>query len=252
MTLRLLCTLLLFPLLVTAQPSARGGLGLSDSDEGEIPDAAEVLQGVRNNLPPEALNLTGFIRTRRGREQQDRRLRMKLRFGDPVPTVYYFLSDALDDAKLEMRIQWPFPDPPQRTQWDADGNELPEPAGSDEILDTGLTWSDLSLDFLWWTQGAEFIGVERVRARDAYHIRLEAPPERPDLQAVDVWVDQRAWFVVRAEVFDADGERIRRIDVDSIQKIAEDRWMVKDLLIRDFTERLRIGIRFEDVEEVTR
>lgn len=216
----------------------------------ELPEAGRVMRAVRGQLPPMPLDLHGFIRTRQRRVQQDRLLLTELRFGDPVPMARYTLSDAFGDPVVHVQVRWPDGET-EYAQWDAEGDPLPEPSPSDEVADTGLTWSDLSLDFLWWTE-ANMLGKEQVKSRLAYVLVLDAPPEREDLHQVKIWVDERALFIVRAELMDEEGELLKRIEVDSIKQVREDFWMVKDLIIRDFIHNRHIGIRFEDVIEVGR
>lgn len=227
-----------------------GKLSAPEVDTDAEPDAQQVMRAVRRQLPPMPLDLHGFIRTRERRVQQDRRLLTELRFGEEVPTARYSLFDAFGDPLVKVRVRWP-DGKAEYAQWDADGKELPVPSPADEVADTGLTWSDLSLDFLWWP-GAELLGNEQVKSRRAYVLLLPAPPERKDVDRVKLWVDQRALFIVRAELMDEKGELLKRIEVDSIKQVREDFWMVKDLIIRDFLHNRRIGIRFEDVIEVDR
>jgi hypothetical protein len=252
MITRCLCLVLLLSGSVFAQ-TARDPLQTrfrEEVDPAELPEAQQVMRDVRGQLPPMPLNLHGFIRTRQRRQQQDRRLLSELRFGESIPRVRYSLSDAFGDPVVQVQVRWP-DGMAEFSQWDAEGEPLPEPLPADEVADTGLTWSDLSLDFLWWPE-AEMLGSERVKSRQAYVLMLKAPAARTDVHQVKLWVDERARFIVRAELMDERGELLKRIEVDSIQKIREDFWMVKDLIIRDFTHNRRIGIRFEEVIEVGR
>lgn len=238
--------LLLLPRMAFAQPRDVSGFR-ADAAEA-LPGAAELMEQVRAQLPPMPLRLTGTVRTRQNRQQQDRRLVSELRFGDRIPQASYTLSDLFGDAIIRVQVSWPQGEP-VFAQWDAEGNPLPAPLPSDEVSDTGLTWSDLALDFLWWPE-AEVLGRDQVKGRAAVVLRLTAPPERKDVARVKLWVDERARFIVRAELLDAEGNLRRRIEVDSIKKVREDLWMVKDLIIYDRVARRHIGIRFEDVVEL--
>lgn len=206
----------------------------------------EILAEVRMRLPVEPVSLEGFLRTREGRRNVDRRLRSQFRFGDALPSMSIALYDLAGDPVTEARIVWL---ERQARVWllDAEGEPVEEALPADGVADTGLTWSDLSLDFLWWP-GAVLTGRERVRTRSSHVLRVPAPPDRPDVAAVRLWVDTAALFVVRAEVLGPDGEPLRRIDVDSLVELPDGEWMVKDLLIRDHLNQRRMGIRFETVE----
>ena len=208
----------------------------------------DLMLNVRAHLPPMPLRLTGFVRTREGRRNVDRSLVSELRFGRFPPEIRFQLADRFGAPLTSARISWPGQEP-RFEQWDADENPLPDAAPGDELADTGLTWSDLSLDFLWW-DGAEITGRERVKTRPAHVVVIPAPESRPDLSAVQLWIDTNALFIVRAQLLGPDGERVKRIDVDSIVEVEDDMWMVKDLIIRDQINNRRMGIRFEDVEEL--
>ncbi len=220
----------------------------NQEEEKPIPKGPELMQQVRAQLPPMPLELRGKISTFQNRKRQDRRLVSVLRFGDAVPSATYTLSDGFGDSITKVQVKWPR-GIPVFSQWDAEGKAMPAPAPQDEVADTGLNWSDLALDFLWWP-GAKSVEREIVKTRSAVILFLPAPPEREDLHQIKLWVDERALFIVRAEMLDADGELVKQIEVDSIKKVREDFWMVKDLKIYDPISKSRIGIRFEDVIEL--
>lgn len=221
---------------------------IKDEGEDPLPQGPALMRQVRNQLPPMALELRGIIRTRKNRKQQDRRLRTEMRFGDPVPSVSYTLSDNFGEFLTRVKVSWPRGEAVFE-ELDAEGTVLSEPVPQAEVSDTGLTWSDLSLDFLWWP-GAEVLGRERVKNRSAYILEIAGPPERKEIDKVKMWVDEKALFIVRAELLDAEGKLLKRIEVDSIKKIREDLWMVKDLMIIDKAGGRRMGIRFEEVIEL--
>lgn len=244
----ILCWLMFAPVFAQTARDTLWRRGTEEMDTDELPDAQRVMQAVREQLPHMPLNLHGFIRTRQRRVQQDRLLLTELRFGDAVPMARYTLSDAFGDPVVQVQVRWPDGEA-EYAQWDAEGDPLPEPSPSDEVADTGLTWSDLSLDFLWWPE-ANLLGQEQVKSRQALVLILDAPAEREDVHQVKLWVDVRALFIVRAELMDKKGKLQKRIEVDSIKQVREDFWMVKDLIIRDFIHNRHIGIRFEEVIEV--
>lgn len=221
---------------------------VKENPEDPLPEGSVLMQQVRAQLPPMALELRGIIRTRQNRKQQDRRLVTVMRFGDPVPSVTYKLSDNFGEILTRVKVSWPR-GKAVFEQWDGEEKLLPAPAPQAEVVDTGLTWSDLSLDFLWWP-GAEVLGRDRVKNRSAIQLEIPAPPERNDIEKVKLWVDEKALFILRAELLGAKAKLLKRIEVDSIKKVRDDLWMVKDLVIFDRVNRRRMGIRFEDVIEL--
>ena len=221
--------------------------GIAGAD-AEPETGEELMREVRARLPPMPLRLTGFIRTREGRRNIDRALVSELRFGEIIPHMHFELADAFGETLTSARISWP-EGTPHFQQWDAEGEPVPETDPADEIAETGLTWSDLSLDFLWW-DGAEITGRERIKTRPAHVVEIPAPDSHPHFSAVRLWIDTNALFIVRAQLMGPDGDNVKRIDVDSIVEVREGMWMVKDLIIRDQKNNRRMGIRFEDVKEL--
>lgn len=218
------------------------------AEELPLPDGPALMQQVRDQLPPMPLRLEGFIRTRKGKSQHDRRLVTELHFGEAIPYASYTLSDTFGDPITKVQVSWPA-GIPTFAQWDAEGQALPAPAPGDQVADTGLTWSDLALDFLWWP-GAEVQGRDLVKTRNAIVVLIPAPKGNSDFAQVKLWVDERALFIVRAQLLDAKGGLRKEIEVDSIKKVREDFWMVKDLIIRDRVQKSHMGIRFEEVIEM--
>jgi len=207
---------------------------------------AGVMAEVRARLPLDPIRLTGFIRTREGRQNIDRSLVSEVHFGDAEPHIRFELRDRFGDRLSRARISWPGP---RFELWNAADEPMPDGNPNDEIAGTGLSWSDLSLDFLWW-EGAELAGRERVKTRNSHIIRIFVLFERPDLSAVRLWIDTTALFVVRAELIGPEGRPVKRIDVDSLVELREGEWMVKDLIIRDLSQNRRMGVRFEEVEVI--
>ncbi|WFB36301.1 outer membrane lipoprotein-sorting protein [Kiritimatiellota bacterium B12222] len=219
-----------------------------DKDDQPLPSGPELMAQVQAQLPPMALQMNGFVRTRQKRQQQDRRLVTVLRFGDPIPMATYTLSDNFGEPITQVQVSW-LQGQPHFQQWDAEGVALPVPSPEDEVIDTGLTWSDMSLDFLWWP-GAKALERDIVKTRSSVVLEIEAPPGRDDVDMLKLWVDERALFIVRAEFYDAEGELLRRIEVDKIKKVNEELWMVQDLMIYDRVNGRHIGIRFDEVIEL--
>ncbi len=211
-------------------------------------DGPGLLLRVRAQLPPIPLRMSGFVRTRDGRTQTDRPLSVELHFGDRIPNAGFVLTDAFGDVLDQVRVSWPRGHAVFE-RFSAAGEAIDPPAPEDRVADTGVRWSDLSLDFLWW-EGAEIVGSERIKTRPSHIVRLPAPGGGKTRQ-VRLWIDQKAFFVVRAEFLDGEGRVLRRFEVDSIKEIREDFWMVKDVVIRDYENGLRAGIRFEEITELS-
>ena len=92
--------------------------------------------------------------------------------------------------------------------------------GGDAILGTDVTWSDLSLDYLWWDDAsfdAEREG-ETVHGQVCAVVVLKKGP-----RTVRVWIDRKTGCLMQAEEFAGD-RRVRRLWGARLKKFGE-RWM---------------------------
>ena len=166
-----------------------------------------------------------------------------------VPTARYTIRDAFGASLQHLAITWNTPTQPEYRF--LEGSPLraaPMPVLSDSILDTDLTWIDLSLSFLWWEGGVER-GEEPVRGRDCRVIDVPAPDDAgAHIDGVRLWIDSKAGIVLRAEGFDSAGELARRMDVKSFKKI-NGRWVIKDIDFQRFPEKTKTTLLVNAVEE---
>lgn len=219
--------------------------------EAPLPDGDQLMHEVRMQLPVQPLDLSGFIQTRdkETRKKTRRELETSLRFGDAPPHARYDILSPQGTLQHSLHVNWTT-NRIQLVHRDSRGQALQEaPSPQDAILDTGITWSDLSLDFLWWP-AAKAVGRDSIKTRPCVIVEIPAPPDRPDLYQLRAWIDTKARFVVKAELLNRQGERLKKIEVDSIKEIRDDVWMVKDLEVRDYQNKRRSLIRIEDVTEL--
>ena len=102
----------------------------------------------------------------------------------------------------------------------------------DEVRDTGVTYQDLSLGFLYWPRPV-LHGVDSVKTRSAWKIDLQAPADEPLYGVARVWVDTESGAILRIEGYDKKGLLMRRFEIISAQKI-EGLWMLKQMRIEGF------------------
>ena len=110
-----------------------------------------------------------------------------------------------------------------KTALAVDGKPFARPAdgaASDAILGTDVTWSDLSLDYLWWDDAS----FDAAREGETVHGQVCAVVVlRQGARTVRVWIDRKTGCLMQAEEFDGD-RRIRRLWGARIKKFG-DRWM---------------------------
>jgi len=102
----------------------------------------------------------------------------------------------------------------------------------DQIRDTGVTYQDLSLGFLYWPLPI-LQGEETVKTRPAWKIDLQAPADEPIYGVARVWIDKESGAILRIEGYDKKGLLLRRFEIISAQKI-EGLWMLKQMRIESF------------------
>ena len=100
------------------------------------------------------------------------------------------------------------------------------------VRDTGLTYEDLSLGFLYWPRPV-LQGEQTIRRFPAWKIDLRAPAGESLYGAARVWINKESGAIMRIEGYDKKGLLLRRFEVVSVQKI-DDLWMLKQMRIESF------------------
>lgn len=117
------------------------------------------------------------------------------------------------------------------------------------IRDTALTWTDLTLSFVWWPRGRT-IGREEIRGQPCYVVdRHPAPGSTEGYGSVRLWIDTRVSMLLQADGMDSLGDPRRRLSVKSFKKI-DDQWMVKDLEFADLKTGARTILKVRDAQPV--
>jgi len=109
---------------------------------------------------------------------------------------------------------------------------LPPQRLHDSVRDTGVTYEDLSLGFLYWPHPV-LQGEETVKTRPAWKIDLQAPSSEPLYGVARVWIDKESGAILRIEGYDKKGLLLRRFEIVSAQKI-DGLWMLKQMRIESF------------------
>jgi len=211
--------------------------------------AADVLERVRANLPKEAIRIKGELLcgARRGKLDRVFYLDADLQLGQSPATACYTLRDGFGAAAEQLTIMR-LPDGSWRRDYAA-GRPLqsaPAPAGGSLIGGSDVTWNDLSLAFLWWTDGI-IAGRELFLERDCLVLEF-TPPQAPRLTRV--WIDEERLVLMKVEEYDAQRVIQRLIKTRTIKKIG-DTWMITDLDIRRWPGEHRTLLRLNDAGAIT-
>lgn len=210
-----------------------------------------LLAGVVAVLPDVPLVVGGDLVTRdaEGEPSGTFRVEMVLDWKANVPTARYTVRDAFGEPLQHLAITWLETGLPEYQYFE--GSPLaaaPLPPLNQPILNTDLTWLDLSLSFLWWP-GGEARGEGTVRGRDCDIIDVAAPDHVvSDFDGVRLWVDRKIGIVLRAEGYSGQAELRRRMEVRSFKKI-NSRWVIKDLEFESFPDKTRTSLIVRKVEE---
>lgn len=219
----------------------------SANRKSELPSATEILAQVRASLPREALLVKGQILSggRLGKLERVCYIEMFLDFGADPAIVRYKISDTFGTPLEQMTISMT---EGGETEYEYEtGNPLkaePAPQPTGVIMDTDVTWNDLSLLFLWRADGRT-TRTENLRGRDCYV--LEFPGTAGLIENLQVvWIDMQMLVLIQMEELGGDGRLQRRMIVKNIKKISE-QWMIKNLEIRAYPSFHHTLIRIDEV-----
>ena len=135
------------------------------------------------------------------------------------------------------------------TRLTVDGNPVPDPSTSSSsssslpLFNTYVTWSDITLDYLWWDD----FSFDGERESETVHGQVCAVVvmKKGD-RAVRVWVDRKTGALMQAEEF-ADGRTVRRLWGTRIRKFGE-RWMANVLEVETLGSGHRTKITVEELK----
>lgn len=156
--------------------------------------------------------------------------RIILRNRKGIPQAEYGYTLARNAGNTELKIV------------DADGKDVPfEKEG--RILKTDVTWSDLTLDYLWWDE----FSFDQERESETVHGQVCAVVVmRKGERTVRVWVDRKTGAMMQAEEFRGETP-IRRLWGTRIKKFGE-RWMANVLEVETVGSGHRTKITVETLK----
>jgi len=114
---------------------------------------------------------------------------------------------------------------------------------SQTILGTDVTWSDLTLDYLWWDD----FGFDAEREGESVHgQKCAVVLMKRGRRTVRVWVDRKTGAMMQAEELDGD-KVVRRLWGARIRKFGE-RWMANVMEVETIGSGHRTKITVEDLK----
>jgi hypothetical protein len=213
------------------------------------PDAQTLLADVRNALPEVPLHVTGRLqaRDRRGQRETSRQIEMNLAWGEPEPHAEYIISDAFGRRMEKIEITWPN-EKPVFAYYTGDPLEpAPLPDLTHPIDGLDITWSDLSMHFLWWTNGT-VSGHEKHRGRPCWVVDIPAPPaSAADYSGVRLWIDPEVRVLLQAQGYGPSNNLIRKLQVKSFKRVDE-LWTIQNVDVTSYPSRSKTTLRIKDIE----
>ena len=193
--------------------------------------ADDILAFVRSKLPDDPLTLTARLKVLapNGFTRTSLPVRMDLHWGATSPKAHYRIGDETLD------ITWSSEGPDYRFS-----NERSAPTS--DILDTGITWADLSFSVLWWP-GAVLVDEAKKINRDCYVVDVPVPDS--DL-TMRLWIEKKMGMLLESQTLDARKKQLRRMKIKSIKKI-DGMWVAKDLEILDRASGNRTTLQVTDM-----
>jgi len=215
-----------------------------------VPTASQLLGDVIARLPREPLLITGDIKLRRRKGFVERELGfdMVVHWGATPSVARYTVRDAFGGDLEQLSVLRMHGGKPVFRY--ASGDPL-TPADTPDLFapiqGTDFSWMDLTLSFLWWSDG-QIVDTDSVKGYECYVVAVPAPAaESGQYAKVRVWIAKKIRMLLQATGYDLGGEPMRRLWVKSFKKINE-RWMVKDLLVQGRSGLHRTELRVRNVE----
>ena len=217
--------------------------------------ALEVLQACRGMLPVRPVEVKGalILRNRRGIVQSEHDYRLLMRRGAEVSQlkVQLFPRGSTDEIAMVTVARKAHSAAVIRmaragaTETEVVANAL------ERVLETDVTWLDITFDFLWWNDAV----YETEREGESVHgqkcrvIFVKPEVKIEGLKGVRLWVDRKTGCLMQAEQVGADGKPIRRLWGTRIKKF-DGKWMVSVLEVETLGSKHRTKITVEDIREL--
>lgn len=215
--------------------------------------APEVLAACRNMLPYCPIELKGslILRNRKGIVQKEFDYRLVMRRGVDATKMSVSLfarheTNELASVTISRRGA-------ERPTIQMVTSQSDQTVGSplDRVMDTDVTWLDLTFDFLWWTDAA----YETEREGETVHgqtcmVILVRPPEKiKGLEALRLWADKKTGCLMQAEQLGVGMKPLRRLWGTRVKKFGE-RWMVSVLEVETLGSRHRTKVTVDSLREL--
>ena len=215
--------------------------------------AADVLLACREMLPTRPIKLTGalILRNRKGIVQKECDYSLVMRRSQEATYLLVRLFARHETNELASVEISRGGNTQPTIQFVSDGKSRNVSSPLERVLDTDVTWLDLTFDFLWWADAeyeAEREG-ETVHGQTCMVILVRPPAKIAGLEAVRLWADKKTGCLMQAEQLGEGLKPMRRLWGTRVKKFGG-RWMVSVLEVETLGSRHRTKITVEDLKEL--
>ncbi len=137
------------------------------------------------------------------------------------------------DQPLQLRVQL---DPgafslQRRTSASSSWQDVPKSDMTKAVLDTDITYGDMSLDFINWDD-IQPLGTDSIKTLDAYVFEAKpGPSDHSSFASVRFWVSKQYWAFLRIDGLNAQGQTVKRVEVQDVMTIADKYQVFKEMKV---------------------
>ncbi len=188
--------------------AAAAVLAQSGVAQSQEPTAEDIMRLVRASYAQQNYKLTGNLRDDATGRREAFELTMQQQ------TVRFRFDNPPEIVELDLGRQ------PAALSRVAPGGKSPVPIASynAEVRGMGLNFEDLSLRFTYWPN-PKLEGTDTIKTQKMWVVRVTNPDGKGPYGTVDLWVHQGSGGVAKMEAYDFQGQKMKRFEVVSVQKI---------------------------------
>lgn len=171
-------------------------------------NAEKLLEGVRLSTTLQHGKLDGYIR------KDGKRTPLSLHLRGEDITFQFHTNNTWSGFHMQLQ------DGKAKLYETEQGKAKPFPKNkiSDAIIDSDVTYEDLSLRFLYW-KDATVEGEDKIKMQPCYKLRLVNPGNDGRYKLVYVWIHQKYGALMQVAGYDAGGKLLKRFHVTELMTV---------------------------------
>ena len=210
--------------------------------------ADQVIDFARAHLPIQPIQINGNLHVKAANNFSKHKYPIEILLDWGHSRGTYTLRDRDSDLHQKLIVSFSEKSAPTYQFFrgaDLEPSPMPDPLST--VGETDISWADLTLSFFWWPN-AELVDYTSKLGQSAYLLDIPAPASEQNLSKVRVWISMKQGMLLGAEMYGKDGKRLRYMRVDSIKKVQDGLWMIKDLDIKRPGQKERTKLEVDSVQ----